>query len=277
MNVFRSVWVAFVAAWLVASADAFPSEDAALMVKALNNIATSLAGIGQAPKSSLGQNETAPGISCHDILTKGHSRGDGLYWIKHPGYAKAYQTYCDMTTESGGWTLFATKVQYQSAFITDTFTPASAKTTTKTSVGCIPGSTKWKQVLFRFKSYTGGGARVVYNKKAGADVFSKTLTCGTGYPNKGVDIPVGGFYKHSPYDNGNRRVPSTGYKTMPKFYITKKGFSEFHGHTNRWLDLWSTRSGIGNKYPSSDNREASGSKCVAGVCRLNEPILLMYR
>ena len=129
----------------------------------------------------------------------------------------------------------------------------------------------------RFKSYAGGGARVVYNKNFGADIFNKALTCNTGYPGSLAKIPIGRFYKHSPYENGNRRLPSTGYETISVVYIRTTGISEYHALTNKWLDLWHTRSGLGLNYSSTDKREASGSKCIAGVCRLNEPILMMYR
>ena len=180
-----------------------------------------------------------------------------------------------METQSGGWTLVATKVSPSFLFIKSPFSPVTAKTKNVDAASHIhPSMGDWEEVMFRFADVD--TIRVIYNRKAGApnkakEEFDKYLMGKTMNLRKSVN----GFYKYSPADQN--RNPTVGFATISGWnYYSDYGISEDHGHTDKWIDMWNSADGS-NNYISSDDSRARGTKCIAGYCYLNKPIWVMVR
>ncbi|XP_065192282.1 uncharacterized protein LOC135823357 [Sycon ciliatum] len=220
--------------------------------------------------------KSAMDTSCDGVRLNGHSRGDGLYTLALASSDTQYKAFCDMTTEGGGWTLFATKASYNFDYISPAFNPLAARAQDFDAAGCIP-TDNYTQVLFRFRD--DDGSRIVYTRGVGKmdgnkENFENLLRCDTASSDRVASVD--GFYRTTPQINKGKRDPSINFKTLARLHMyTKNGISDDHGQSNQWLDLWTVPGG--SKFFSADDAKAKGTKCVAGTCRLQEPVYLMYR
>ena len=57
--------------------------------------------------TATGEEYECPAEDCDDVLTVRPSAGDGNYWIDPDGSGDAFEIFCDMSSEGGGWTLAA--------------------------------------------------------------------------------------------------------------------------------------------------------------------------
>ncbi|MSP92056.1 MAG: hypothetical protein EXR79_09700 [Myxococcales bacterium] len=80
---------------LFGGAYANPKDNALYFCNGTEWVAISLAAVGT---------QASPAVSCKEVLQKLPTAKDGLYWVTL-GTTQPVATYCDMTTDGGGWTL----------------------------------------------------------------------------------------------------------------------------------------------------------------------------
>ncbi len=135
-----------------------------------------------------GSMASVPAKSCKSIVDSGDSQGDGVYWLDPDGgdVANAFEVWCDMTVDGGGWTLVGYNKEKSRTFLTGTWhavagklvpetgkeaamNPAVAKLLGYTEIGFYIDDPQWQNGQRSYKGFwIGNDPKSTYNLASNA-------------------------------------------------------------------------------------------------------------
>jgi len=238
-----------------------------------------------------------PVANCREFKKQCGDVKSGTYWMTMGGKFKSgIQAHCDMDTDGGGWTLFASR-QGRGAWVPHS--KYQSKCHNVRGGDCfnlVPDTeaAKATDVMFRFyktdnENKDGSGRALTflgwkrntpsntYNDRFWNDNF-KNGHRGCGDPG---GKRVCGFYKGQEWVNkGKRQQSSTCVNLM--HWCNGGTISERHqkssGGSDQWIDMWNSVDGDGNNYRKVlGSGNPRGMKCIAAVCHMQDPINLYFK
>jgi hypothetical protein len=167
-------------------------------------------------------------------------------------------------------THFATKVSTNFMPIVQNQFAIPALDVTANSVGHVPAGAVFSQALFRFLNIPS-----TYAVYAGGVTSIDNIMRGSSFSS--ADVPNVPFYA-SRYGSRYPREGPSAKLNVALAVNPGAGISENHRDgTDTYVGLWSGSDTSNNNYVYSDSAASRGTKCVAGICLENEPVLYMYR